>query len=224
MIAGSPKARVAIIGQMGDFLHFDGLLAVTPTSKHVLDADSRFSKIVKIAIRVLRYIIDMALLNHEEVHVVMADANHDPASQVWLRHMFTALYENEPRVKVNDSEKPFYAYQHGETMIGFHHGHTLKKEKLPLLLATLYPKMWGNTLKRYCHTGHLHTVDEVEANGMKIVQHPTIAAKDAYAVRNGWVSQRQASCITYHQSYGEVGRTVVCPEMFETINGPTNPH
>jgi len=215
MIAGSPKAKVAIIGQMGDFLHFDGLLAVTPTSKHVLDADSRFSKIVKVAIRVLRHIINMALLNHEEVYVVMADANHDPASQVWLRHMFTALYENEPRVKVNNSEKPFYAYEHGQTMIGFHHGHTVKKEKLPLLLATLYPKMWGNTVKRYVHTGHLHMVDEVEANGMKIIQHPTIAAKDAYAVRNGWVSQRQASCITYHDVFGEVGRTIVTPEMFE---------
>lgn len=216
MMAGAPHAKTAIIGQMGDFLHFDGLLAVTPTSKNVLDADSRFSKVVRVAIRVLRRIIDMALERHEVVYVVMADANHDPASQVWLRHMFSALYENEPRVTINDCEKPYYAYQHGTTMIGFHHGHQLKKENLPLVLATLYPQMWGNTTKRYAHVGHLHNVNEVELNGMKVVQHPTIAAKDAYASRHGWLSQRQASCITYHERFGEVGRTIVTPEMFET--------
>lgn len=215
MIANAPKAKYAIIGELGDFLHFDGLVAVTPAHQHVLDADSRFSKVVKVAIRVLRAIVDIALQKHDEVYIVMADANHDPASQVWLRHMFTALYENEPRVKVNDSEKPYYAYQHGKTMVGFHHGHLIKKESLPLVLATLYPEMWGTTTKRYAHVGHLHNVNEIELNGMKVMQHPTIAAKDAYAIRHGWVSQRQASCITYHKSFGEVGRTIVTPEMFE---------
>ena len=47
----------------------------------------------------------------------MAEGNHDPASSIWLRALFGALYENEPRVEVIDSPLPCYVHQHGQTMI-----------------------------------------------------------------------------------------------------------
>ena len=40
----------------------------------------------------------MLLDKHEHVHIIMADANHDPASEIWLREMFAAVYEEEPRL------------------------------------------------------------------------------------------------------------------------------
>lgn len=213
MIAYAPRARVAVINQLGDFLHWDGLEAVTPSHGHVLDGDGRFSKVVAVAIRILRRVIDLALASHDEVHVVMAEGNHDMASSVWLRHMFAALYENEPRLTVNDSELPFYVYQHGETMLAFHHGHKKKNDSLPELFAAQYAKVWGNTTKRYAHVGHRHHVEEKEHSGMKVVQHSTLAARDAYAARGGWTTERQAIAITYHASHGEVARATVTPGM-----------
>lgn len=215
MIVSSPRARVGVLAQLGDFLHYDGLAPVTPSSGHVLDADGRYSKVVGVAIRVLRRVIDMMLMRHEEVHVIMAEGNHDMASSVWLRQMFAALYENEPRVSINDSELPFYAYRHGKTMLAFHHGHTKKKEGLPLLFAAQFAEMWGATTKRYAHTGHMHHEDVKEYAGMRVIQHPTLAARDAYASRHGWLSERQASCVTYHDEFGKVGEVVVTPEMLE---------
>jgi len=209
----SPKAAIGLVTQLGDFMHFDSLMPVTPTSGHLLDADSRYSKVVRTATRVLRLVIDLALAHHERVIVVMAEGNHDTASSVWLRHIFSLLYENEPRVKVIDSESPFYAYQHGNTMLAFHHGHLVKKPQIPLLFATRYPQMWGNTTKRYCHTGHMHHVDEKEHPGMKVIQHATLAAPDAYASRNGYDSEREITTITYHAKFGQVARNTVCPEM-----------
>ena len=215
MVDAAPKAADAVVCQLGDFLHFDSLTAVTPAHGHILDADGRFSKVVAIAIRVLRRVIDYALAKHDRVHVVMAEGNHDEASSVWLRLMFAALYENEPRVAVNDSELPYYVHQHGDTMLAFHHGHKRKNEQLPLLFAAQFPTMWGATTKRYCHTGHRHHEETKEQAGMKVTQHPTLAAKDAYAARGGWLSERQASAITYHSRYGKVGETIVTPEMLE---------
>lgn len=213
MVRSAPRARVAVVNQLGDFLHWDGLEAVTPSSGHILDGDGRFSKVVAVAIRVLRRVIDIALATHDEVHVVMAEGNHDMASSVWLRHMFAAIYENEPRLTVNDSELPFYVYQHGATMLAFHHGHKKKSEALPLLFAAQYPKMWGDTTKRYAHVGHRHHVEEKEHSGMKVVQHSTLAARDAYAARGGWHTDRQAIAITYHEEFGEVARATVTPGM-----------
>jgi hypothetical protein len=213
MLANSPNAKVGFINQLGDFLHSDGMFPVTPTSGHILDQDGRFSKIVQTTIRVLRRIVDMALSQHDEVIVLMAEGNHDMASSIWLRSMFKALYENEPRVKVIESELPYYYYKHGETMLCFHHGHLSKNDQLPILFASQFPEIWGKTTKRYCHTGHRHHVEEKEHSGMIVIQHPTLSARDAYASRGGWISERQATSITYHEKYGQVARNTVTPEM-----------
>jgi hypothetical protein len=218
MIDAAPRAGTAFIAQLGDFLHSDGsggMLPITPSHGNILDQDGRFSKIVGVAIRVLRRIVDFALERHEKVVVLMAEGNHDISSSVWLRAMFRVLYENEPRVTVIDSESPYYAYQHGTNMLGFHHGHLSKKENLPLFFAARFPVMWGTTTKRVIHTGHQHHKDEKEHCGVTVVQHPTLAASDAHSARHAYMSERSAKAITYHAEFGEVARNTVVPEMFE---------
>ena len=214
MVAASPAARVGFVNQLGDFLHYDSAVApVTPMHGHVLDADGRFSKMVTTAVRVLRRVIDLALSKHEKVVVLMAEGNHDMASSVWLRVMFRALYENEPRVEVIDSELPYYVHQHGKTMLCFHHGHLKKNDQLPILFAAQFPQIWGNTSKRYAHCGHRHHAEEKEHSGLTVIQHPTLAARDAYAARGGWIAERAVTAITYHSEYGQVARNTVVPEM-----------
>jgi hypothetical protein len=215
MVMSSPQAGTGIVAQLGDWLHSDGLVPVTPTSHHILDQDGRFSKIVQVSIRILRRLVDFALVRHEKVIILMAEGNHDMASSVWLRIMFKALYENEPRVQVIDSELPYYVYRHGKCMIAFHHGHIKKNDALPILFASQYANIWGETIKRYAHTGHRHHVEEKEHSGMTVVQHPTLAARDAYAARGGWMAERQVSAITYHETYGQVSKITVIPEMLE---------
>lgn len=213
MLAQAPAARVGILMQLGDFLHTDGMIPVTPAHGNVLDADSRFQKIVAVTIRALRHIVNRMLEKHEAVHVVMAEGNHDPTSSIWLQQMFAALYEKETRITICDSPLPYYAYQHGKTMIAAHHGHLTKPGGLPGLMAAQFPKMWGDTTKRYVHCGHRHHIDEKEHPGIVVVQHPTLAARDAYAARGGWVAERGARCETYHSEFGQVARTIVTPEM-----------
>lgn len=220
MIDASPAASTGIVNQLGDFLHSDGLLPVTPTSGHVLDQDGRFSKVVEVAVRVLRSVVTMALAKHQKVVVLMAEGNHDMASSVWLRILFKAMFENEPRVEVIDSPLPYYCIQHGKTMLAFHHGHLKKNDQLPILFAAQFPKIWGDTTKRYCHTGHRHHIEEKEHSGIAVIQHPTLAARDAYAARGGWVAERQVTSITYHSEFGQVARNTVTPEMIEV--GATN--
>ena len=130
--------------------------------------------------------------------------------------MFGLLYENEPRVKVIDSELPYYVHQHGATMLGWHHGHLKKLDQLPLLFAAQFPKVWGGTTRRYVHTGHLHHVHEKEHNGVTVIQHPTISARDAYAARGGWVADRTMTAITYSDKSGQVARTTVTPDMLDS--------
>ena len=215
LIASAPASAIGVVNQLGDFLHQDGLAAITPTSGHNLDSDGRFPKIVETAIRILRRVIGMALAKHERVTVLLAEGNHDIVSSIWLRAMFKALYENEPRVTVLDSVLPYYVIEHGETMLAFHHGHLQKNAALPLLMAAQFPREWGRTTKRYIHTGHRHHAEEKEHSGVTVIQHPTLAARDAYAARGGWHAERFIQSITYHSKYGQAARSISTPEMIE---------
>lgn len=212
MVDAAPPSELGIVNQLGDFLHFDSMTPVTPTSGHVLDADSRYQKVVEVAVRILRRVVEHALTKHARVQVYMHEGNHDMTGSIWLRVMFAALYEKNPRVSVERSPLPYVALQWGETFLGFHHGHLAKKNSLPLLFAAKFPAVWGATRKRYIHVGHYHSVDEKEHPGVKVQQHPTLAAADAYATRGGWISERQAMSITYHKTRGEVSRAVFLPE------------
>jgi hypothetical protein len=212
-IAQSPNADTAVFAQLSDFLHFDGLDAVTPASKHLLDVDTRFAKVVRSAIRVLRTVIDMLLAKHQNVHIIMADANHDPVSQIWLREWFSVLYENEPRITVDKSPNPYNAYEFGKTALFFHHGHKRKVANVSEVFAGQFREMFGRTKHAYAHMGHLHSVDVKENNLMIVEQHRTLAPGDAYSARGGWLSGRDAKVITYSKQFGEVSRLTINSDM-----------
>ena len=215
LVEGAPQSSSAVVNVQGDFLHADGILPVTPSHGHILDADSRFGKVVDVAIKLIRHLVDLALQKHEHVTLLVCEGNHDITSSIWLRKMFVALYENEPRVTVNDSDLPYYVIEHGNTMLAYHHGHLKKNEGLPLLFAAQFAPLWGRTTKRYANTGHRHHAEEKEHSGMTVIQHPTLAARDAYAARGGWFAERAATAITFHKKFGRVGTNTATPEMLE---------
>lgn len=219
MVEQSPNSKYCVINNLGDFLHSTGMSPVTPTHGHILDQDGRFFGLVRASIRIIRYLVYIALKKHEVVHIKMVEGNHDDSASVWLREMFDVLYENEPRVTVDTSPKPYSVYQFGEVMLGFHHGHIKKNAQLPLLFASEFSEMWGMTSFRVAHCGHRHSTEITEHSGMLVEQHSTIAARDAYASRGGWHSFRRANCITYHKEFGEVGRIYVSPAMIGDMNG-----
>jgi len=209
----SPDAETGLFAQLGDFLHFDGYEALTPASKHLLDADSRFPRLVRAAVRISRHVIEMLLDKHPKVHVVWADANHDPASSVWMREWLAALYSQEPRVTIDTSPDTYYCYEHGRTSLFFHHGHKRKLDRLDEVLAAKFRDVFGRTDHSYAHTGHLHHKEVKETGLMVIEQHRTLAAPDAYASRGGYMSGRDAQVITYHKRHGQVGSHTISYQM-----------
>ena len=81
------------------------------------------TKLVRVAIRVIKKIIKLLLNKYQVVNVIMAEGNHDPASSVWLRELFHSFYENEPRVKIDTNPDPYYCLTFGKVCLFYHHGH-----------------------------------------------------------------------------------------------------
>jgi hypothetical protein len=205
----SPKSEKAIFAQIGDFLHWDGLDAVTPQNRHLLDADTRFTKLVRVAIRVIRQVITMLLEKHQTVYVIMAEGNHDTASSVWLREMLASFYADEPRLIIDTNPDPYYCITFGKVALFYHHSHLSGVQKLDTVLVSKFKKEFGVSEFVYAHTGHLHHLKQLETNLMVIEQHRTLASKDAYSSRGGWGSGRDSKVITYHKDFGEVARNTI---------------
>lgn len=213
MITQSPKAACGLLAILGDFLHWDGLDAVTPANKHILDADSRYYKIAELSLKVIIAVVQMMSQHHEECRVVIVEGNHDPSGSVWLPVALAQIFADNERVIIDDTVMPYYATLWGDNLLGFHHAHLKRMDDLPALFAAepRYRPMWGKAKRTYIHTGHKHSRDVIEKSGAIVEQHPTLASRDSYSTRHGYVSERGAHAITYHKRDGEVSRITVRP-------------
>lgn len=207
LLSNSPNSKVGFLCNLGDALHFDGMLGVTPSHGHVLDVSGRAQEMIRTTIKTFREIIHKMLEKHEQVVVLHAQGNHDPYSAAWLQESFPIFYMNEPRVNVLVNPDPWYAYRHNRILLGFHHGH--KKTRLKLIADSFNAKfryLLGDTDNTFIHAGHFHRDEAIYADGSTYAErHETIASKDAHACNGGYSSGRSMKCITYNSTH-EVGR------------------
>jgi DNA repair exonuclease SbcCD nuclease subunit len=77
--------------------------------------------------------VELLLEKHKAVRVIVCEGNHDMASSLWIRKAIGRIFMKNERVTIDDTDFPFYAYLHGDIMIGFHHGHKVKNKEEYLL-------------------------------------------------------------------------------------------
>lgn len=209
LVKTAPHCEQAVIINLGDFLHYDNMEGTTTRSGHSLDTDGRYAKMVQVGVRIIRQMIHSALEHHKAVRVINATGNHDDTGSLFLSVCLANIYENEPRVTIDQAPAPFHYVQHGRTMFGVHHGHTCKPAQLPGVMAADQPKMWGETAHRYWYTGHIHHDTKKEFPGVTQESFRTLAARDAYATWGGYRSGQDSKCIVLHKLHGEVERHTV---------------
>lgn len=213
-IERSSNAQTALLNVLGDFLHWDSLIAETPTSRHVVDTDTRYQRLIRVALRLGIDIVRKLLTRYETVHVMICEGNHDLSGSAWLRESLRVFFADEDRVVFVNSDIPYYAMQWGYIMLAAHHGHIKAKQKLPEFFASepRFREMWGQCTYCYIDTGHLHHEHRKESGGAYVEQHPTLASRDGYAARGGFISHRGAYVTTYHKERGEDSRIRIVPQ------------
>jgi hypothetical protein len=216
LVKATPNCDECAVIFLGDFMHYDGMEPVTPEHKNQLDADSRFPKMVQVAIRTMRYLIEAAAKKHLRVRVIVEIGNHDIASSIFLMQVFANIYENDDRISVDTSPMLFHYIRFGKNLIGVHHGHKAKADKLPLIMAADRSQDWGQTSFRYWYTGHIHHDTTKDYTGCRVESFRVLAAPDAWTSQMGYRQKRDMKAIVLHKEFGEVARHTVNPEM---LNG-----
>lgn len=206
LIASSPACSVGLFLLLGDVFHANDQSNATPAHKHQLDVDSRFVKVIGVAIETYRHIILRMLEKFPKVVVKLIPGNHDPQAIWALAYALHAYFANEPRVEVDLGPSKFWYYSFGKVLIGSTHGDTVKPERLPGIMAADKPVEWGASTRRYWYTGHIHSRNAIEFPGVMWESFRTLAAPDAYASSHGYRSGRDMVLIVHHKEHGEVER------------------
>ena len=209
LVDRTPRSATAIFTNLGDFFHSDS--AKNETCKGTaVDVDGRYGKVLQVGMTLAEACIDRLLAKHSKVIVCWLIGNHDPnvamgaALGLWMK------FRNEPRVEINFNPSKFFIHQFGKVMLFATHGDMMKPRDAALFAATEWPKLWGDTTKRYAKFGHVHhSAKGGTAGSMVWESFETLAAKDAWHAGHGYQSDRSMTAITYHNVTGEWSRNRV---------------
>ena len=123
------------------------------------------------------------------------------------------IYENEPRVTINDAPTIKHYHRFGKNIFGVHHGHTIKMQDLPYQMAIDRASDWAECPYRFIFTGHVHHDQKKEYGGVIVESFRTLAAKDAWHASMGYHAGRDMKAILFHKDFGEIERHTVSVEM-----------
>ena len=200
-----PSKRAVLLG-LGDYFHMNDHKMVTPTSGHLLDSDGRWPKVFAAGAKLATAMVDILARKHAEVEIVMLPGNHDPDAAVCLTVALALFYGGNPRVTVHQEPGLHWYRRHGKVLLGATHGHTMKPEKMAMMLASDRPEDWGQTRFRHLFFGHVHHESAKEVGPVRVESFSTPAARDAYAHGSGYRSGRALNAITFHAEHGEISR------------------
>lgn len=208
-VASAPASDTAVILDVGDGQHADDQSNQTPRSHHQLDVDTRHFRTLDMSIEALGSAVELARQKHRNVIVRILPGNHNPTSYMAVMFALAERYRNEPRVNVEKDPGEFFMMEWGRVMLGAHHGHKAKPERLVHFMADQFAVMWGRTLHRYLYTAHEHHHRSADIGGVLWEKLRAMTARDAHAYSNAFSARAQIQAITYDKTRGEIHRVKV---------------
>lgn len=171
-----------VIGQLGDLFHSSQIKkSVTMAGTQLDDVD--MEQAIKDARSFFDVLITECVRHSKQVTIEHAGGNHSEN----LEYMFLLYLEAKyPDIKVNYHNKYRQAFMLDNVAIMITHGQYGKRKDLPMLFATEFSDIWSKATTREIITGHFHTQQTNDYQGVIHRQLGTIKPNDSYEIENGW--------------------------------------
>jgi hypothetical protein len=199
-----------VILMLGDYFHYDTPHGQT-TGGTALDRDGRIEKMIESGAAVLFDMVESSAMS-VPTEVVLVPGNHDAVLTTALRQILSAYFRNDKRVRIDERGTTRKYIRHGKCLIGAAHGDKARK-RLGELMAAEAPLEWGASTCREIHTGHLHSIGEVQTiAGVVVRTAPALCPPDGWHAAEGFVGAvRGMESYFYHESGCLVGMTMATP-------------
>lgn len=192
-----------VLFPIGNDLFNSDNVANTTTHGTPQDTDGRFQKTFLHTRTMIIEAIEQ-LRSFAPVEVLVVPGNHDTLTVWHLGHSLEGFFNSYKDVTINNDPTLRKYAEYGANMLMFTHGNEGKKTDYPLVMATEQPAMFGRTVHREAHTGHLHKAMLDEFHGVKVRISPALCAIDAWHASKQYSQARAAEAFIYHPVEGPV--------------------
>lgn len=205
-VAASHKPERITVATLGDVFHYDSPHGTT-TGGTPLERDGRLPKMLGTGTDAMLQVIDAAA-DVSPCDTLVVAGNHDEALTFAFQRILAERFRNDKRVRVEQEFTPRKYLTHGGNLIGFTHGNTKARKKLPQLMAIEAAASWSKCPYREWHTAHLHhqaaemarPIDTID--GVLVRTAPAICPADDWHASEGYVGPRQAMELFLYDTAG----------------------
>lgn len=200
LVDALPPCDEVLVALLGDIFHYD-TLAGTTTGGTAMDRDSRTALMLATGAETITRCIQLAALI-APTRVITVPGNHDAVLTLALQRILVAEFRGTS-VRVDETYTRRKPVLWGRTLLQFDHGDKARK-KLAHMLPQEHPQLWGQSVYREIHTGHLHTdAETVNATfveqGVVVRTHPALCPSDQWHFDEGFTgSPRGMQAFVYH--------------------------
>lgn len=163
-----------------------------------LDCDGRHAKVFTEVCQLLTETIDRIRCICP-VYCPLVPGNHDQQVSYYAAQVLASRFHNDEWVDI-DTTPTLRKYQRwGCNLIGYTHGHEIKLDNLPLIMATESPEDWAQTTSRDWQIGHFHRAKEVrylamdEQTGVRLRVNSSLCPPDRWHADRGFIGNRRAA-------------------------------
>ena len=160
------------------------------------------------------------------VDVIMIPGNHDWQRTFSLGEVLLARYSKSTRVTINNEPLPHKYYRWGNILLGYMHGHNVKRNQLADLMANEVPTMYAACKWRAWRLGHLHheiremPTSKVAVRNTIVDVLPSLAGLDAYHKGAGYIGMRSAKAFLWHKDCRDLTEFLYCHEDIAGLRRP----
>ena len=130
------------------------------------------------------------------IDIINVPGNHDANKMFYLGDLVSSYFRNDTQIKVDNRTQLFKEYIYGTSLLMFEHGE-MREGDYPLIMASEFPKQWGDSKFRYTFCGHLHHQIVKEFRGNCFVKFlPSLAKSSTWELSKGYkTSPKAEACI-----------------------------
>lgn len=198
------NANTLMLSIGNDFFNSD-TPSNTTTAGTQMQNDVRWQKMFLIGIKLYTEALVRLSQEFNKIHVNLVPGNHDTQTSFFLYQTLREAFKMEKKIVFSPEYKLVQAFQFGKCAIFTAHGDFRKKDDYVIKsLADEFREVWGDTIYRELHLGHLHTEKVVdEQSGLIIRRVSSPSGTDAWHYENRFVGSRQAhQFFLWHKNEG----------------------
>lgn len=146
-------------------------------------------------------LLNNALEYAKEVELVYIPGNHDTFSGHTVLLALEQFYSLTEGIKFDLKQEVYKSFLLDEVFIGCTHGHRANVKRYPMIMASMFPKLWGASNIRECFTGHLHNEwSSKDSEGIMIRQMPSRNKADDWHREMGFIASHKRFMLVEYNS------------------------